>query len=178
MAVRRKTIPLPDQPVTPYLHGAHPREYCHYIIRESIAIINVTKTAVEMKELRIFDHDPNRPSLLIPLSELLLALSRYDSECITGQWVIIGRCSGYGETVGRVSKETRQFGSAIIEANDIVPKILTGEEWFEDVAMYNCRSGIKIGTVDSTYHFVRGNRKLLRYVAPQFGHTSWVCEER
>ena len=120
-----------------------------------------------MFELHIFDMQSGRRTL-IPFSVFLESLLEEFGQHLRGEWRIFHGADGYGELVIAIADSLKETTSVVVNSAELLPVLLSGEEYFEDARIEAIGTNVEFGISDSSFLFVRGNRDNLEKIAKRF----------
>lgn len=124
-----------------------------------------------MSELRIFDKVISGEGLLIPFSNVLQEISEVSPRVFQTKWRIYRGSYGYGEHVCLIEEKLKNTRSIEIDPSALIEKLMTDEEYFEHIEIDIIGQNIRIGTVDSTFHFIKSDIDVIKKIARNFSNT-------
>ena len=120
-----------------------------------------------MFELHIFDMQSGRRTL-IPFSVFLESILEELGQHLRGEWRISHGADGYGELVIAIADSLMETTSVVVNSAELLPALLSGEEYFEDARIEAIGTNYEFGISDSSFLFVRGNQDDLERIAKHF----------
>lgn len=125
-------------------------------------------------ELRIRDERAGMSGALIQFSSLLRALAKVVGNALSGEWEVFRGACGYGEQVCALEAALTAKDSTVVEGKNLLPALLSDVEYFDNVRIRLKEVDVEFGIHDNTFHFVKGDARLLEQIATEFKTTEIV----